>query len=169
MVRMHVDRAAPGDLWLVQRLVNTLDLEEGTDELSDTWVASVGLGDVACEDVAQLAVFREAVRRLLLAHNGGPVDEAAVAELDALGRSAPVAVRFGPDGVPRLEPAGALARLLAIVAEAAVAGTWERLKACPADDCHWAFYDFSRNHSRTWCDMKVCGNRAKARSYRERR
>jgi predicted RNA-binding Zn ribbon-like protein len=47
-------------------------------------------------------------------------------------------------------------------------GTWPRLKACPADACGWAFYDRSRNHSRTWCDMSVCGNRAKARSYRAR-
>jgi predicted RNA-binding Zn ribbon-like protein len=47
-------------------------------------------------------------------------------------------------------------------------GTWERLKVCPAHDCLWAFYDSSRNRSGHWCSMKVCGNRAKARSYRER-
>jgi predicted RNA-binding Zn ribbon-like protein len=48
-------------------------------------------------------------------------------------------------------------------------GSWERLKVCPADDCLWAFYDRSRNRSRRWCDMEVCGNRAKVRGYRERR
>jgi predicted RNA-binding Zn ribbon-like protein len=47
-------------------------------------------------------------------------------------------------------------------------GSWQRVKACRADDCHWAFYDFSRNRSGTWCDMAVCGNREKVRSYRER-
>ena len=56
--------------------------------------------------------------------------------------------------------------LLAIVAEAEADGTWRRMKACPA--CGWAFYDRSRNRSRTWCAMAICGNRAKARSYRER-
>ena len=62
-----------------------------------------------------------------------------------------------------------VAPIVAIVYEAMVDGTWERLKACPADDCHWAFYDHSKNRSGTWCTMDVCGNRAKVRAYRERR
>jgi predicted RNA-binding Zn ribbon-like protein len=36
----------------------------------------------------------------------------------------------------------------------------DRLKICP--NCHWLFLDRSRNRSRAWCDMAVCGNRAKA-------
>ncbi len=44
----------------------------------------------------------------------------------------------------------------------------ERLKICP--NCHWLFLDRSRNRSRAWCDMAVCGNRAKAsRHYRRNR
>ncbi|PTM98825.1 CGNR zinc finger domain-containing protein [Mycoplana dimorpha] len=44
----------------------------------------------------------------------------------------------------------------------------ERLKICP--NCGWLFLDRSRNRSRAWCDMAVCGNRAKAsRHYRRRR
>jgi predicted RNA-binding Zn ribbon-like protein len=44
----------------------------------------------------------------------------------------------------------------------------ERLKICP--NCHWLFFDRSRNRSRNWCDMAVCGNRAKAsRHYMRRR
>ena len=44
----------------------------------------------------------------------------------------------------------------------------ERLKICP--NCEWLFIDRSRNRSRTWCDMAVCGNRAKARlHYRRKR
>ena len=45
----------------------------------------------------------------------------------------------------------------------------ERLKLCVADDCGWLFIDGSRNRSRRWCDMSDCGNRAKARRFRERR
>ncbi|MGZ6979737.1 MAG: CGNR zinc finger domain-containing protein, partial [Acidimicrobiia bacterium] len=41
-------------------------------------------------------------------------------------------------------------------------------KACRHDECQWAFYDRSRNRSGQWCVMAVCGNRNKARSYRER-
>lgn len=44
----------------------------------------------------------------------------------------------------------------------------ERLKICP--NCEWLFIDRSKNRSRTWCDMSVCGNRAKARlHYRKKR
>ena len=42
------------------------------------------------------------------------------------------------------------------------------LMTSSAEDCRWAFYDESRNRSATWCDMKVCGNRAKVRGFRER-
>jgi len=42
------------------------------------------------------------------------------------------------------------------------------LKVCPADTCQWAFYDASRKRSAVWCDMRVCGNRAKVRGFRER-
>jgi predicted RNA-binding Zn ribbon-like protein len=63
---------------------------------------------------------------------------------------------------------GALGRLLATVTAAQQDGTWARLKVCPAEDCRFAFYDTSRNRSAVWCDMKVCGNRHKVRSFRER-
>jgi len=84
-----------------------------------------------------------------------------------------VSLRFDSGGRVRLEPAArgvdaALGRLVAIAASAMVDGTWARLKACRADDCHWAFYDHARNHSRHWCSMAVCGNRTKARTYRQR-
>lgn len=42
-----------------------------------------------------------------------------------------------------------------------------RLKICP--NCNWLFLDRSRNRSRLWCDMSVCGNRAKAKRHYRRR
>jgi predicted RNA-binding Zn ribbon-like protein len=114
--------------------------------------------------------LREALRALLLANHGGAPDAGAVATLDGAGR---LAVAFDAEGRAELVPAeggvdGVAGALLAIVARAQADGTWPRLKACPADSCGWAFYDRSRNRSRTWCAMSVCGNRAKARSYRAR-
>jgi predicted RNA-binding Zn ribbon-like protein len=44
-----------------------------------------------------------------------------------------------------------------------------RVRECAADRCGWLFLDRSKNGSRRWCDMTVCGNRAKARSYHARR
>jgi len=44
----------------------------------------------------------------------------------------------------------------------------KRLRACEVDTCRWLFLDTSRNHSRRWCKMEVCGNRMKARRYQIR-
>ena len=43
-----------------------------------------------------------------------------------------------------------------------------RVRACAADDCGWWFLDETKNHSRRWCDMKICGNRDKVRRFRAR-
>jgi predicted RNA-binding Zn ribbon-like protein len=42
------------------------------------------------------------------------------------------------------------------------------VRECASPTCSWLFLDHSRNHSRRWCDMKVCGNRAKARRFYRR-
>jgi predicted RNA-binding Zn ribbon-like protein len=41
-----------------------------------------------------------------------------------------------------------------------------RVRECASDTCTWLFYDSSKNHSRRWCDMRDCGNRAKVRRHR---
>ena len=177
-------QAAPGDLEVIRAFVNTLDVEDGVDEVAApealaAWLAARGLlGDgeerATRADVSRAAELREALREVLLGHHGGyEVDPAALDTLEQAARRARLEVRFGPDGTARPEPArggvdGALGRMLAIVAGAQADGTWARLKSCPADDCRFAFYDRSRNRSAVWCDMAVCGNRAKVRSYRER-
>ena len=43
------------------------------------------------------------------------------------------------------------------------------VRECAAPNCGWLFLDTTRNHSRRWCDMLVCGNRAKARRLYERK
>jgi predicted RNA-binding Zn ribbon-like protein len=176
-------KAAPGDLNHVRRFVNTLDLEDGSDLIAEpdalrAWLAERELLDAGAEltaaDVRQAHELREALRKLLLANNGDPLDPAATEALNAAAKRAELQVRFLADGDARLEPVrtgidGAIGRLLAIVYRAMADGTWSRLKACALHDtCEWAFYDWSKNHSGTWCDMAVCGNRSKARAYRER-
>jgi len=66
-------------------------------------------------------------------------------------------------GTPWLDP------VVESVAVSVATGDWKRLKLCAAPDCRWAFYDTSRNGRGRWCDMEVCGNRHKTRTYRERR
>ena len=52
------------------------------------------------------------------------------------------------------------------VARLLTSSSMERLRACEKPDCRWLFLDTSKNHTRRWCDMKICGNRMKARRFK---
>ena len=176
-------RQAPGDLEMVRAFVNTRDVEEETDSLSDPeglrdWLAAQGLieGDapVRADDVGLAHDVREALRALLLCNNEGcdPEPEVVLALNDAA-TLAQLSVRFHEDGSAHLEPTvpgvrGALGRLLAMVYGSRREGSWDRLKVCRSDTCQWAFFDESKNRSRHWCSMAVCGSQSKARAYRRR-
>jgi predicted RNA-binding Zn ribbon-like protein len=174
--------AAPGRLDVIRRFVNTYDLEDHTDRVGTpdelrAWLAEEGFlrarEPVTDADVRHAAEVRGAIRELLLTHIGRPLDPSAPRVLDAAARRAGLGVRFHADGGSAMEPEapgvdGAVGEMLAIIAEAMADGTWDRLKACGADDCHWAFYDHTRNRSGVWCDMAVCGNRVKVERFRER-
>ena len=174
---------APGELATLQQFVNTLDSGPGIELLEEPadlrrWLTHHGLvapsTRIGEREFARAIGLREALRAVLHANNGGPVDSEAVATLDAAARAAELTVRWDESGRAELAPAragldGAFGKLLAIAYRARVDGTWDRLKACPEDNCGWVFYDQSRNRSSTWCSMAVCGNRAKARAFRERR
>lgn len=54
-------------------------------------------------------------------------------------------------------------------AELLTSGAASSIRACADTGCRWLFLDLSRNHTRRWCDMKICGNRTKARRFREQR
>jgi predicted RNA-binding Zn ribbon-like protein len=42
------------------------------------------------------------------------------------------------------------------------------VRECGVYTCRWLFVDRSKNHSRRWCDMRICGNRIKARKFYRR-
>jgi predicted RNA-binding Zn ribbon-like protein len=68
-----------------------------------------------------------------------------------------------PDALDRpLWPIAVSAAVLASSDEAV------RVKECATDNCNWLFLDASKNRSRRWCEMKECGNRAKARRHYHR-
>ena len=54
-------------------------------------------------------------------------------------------------------------------AELLVSSEIEKVKNCGDNECGWIFLDSSRNQSRRWCDMKDCGNRAKARRFYQKK
>jgi predicted RNA-binding Zn ribbon-like protein len=47
-------------------------------------------------------------------------------------------------------------------------GQLTQLRDCASDTCRWLFLDQSKNHSRRWCNMGICGNRNKARQFQLR-
>ena len=53
-------------------------------------------------------------------------------------------------------------------AEVLTAGPLERLKTCNGEACGWVFLDQTRNGRRRWCEMEICGSRAKMRRFRAR-
>jgi predicted RNA-binding Zn ribbon-like protein len=63
---------------------------------------------------------------------------------------------------------GALARLSETIARELTQGDAERLRICANDECRWVFFDTSAGGRRKWCDMSVCGNRAKVARHRAR-
>ncbi len=185
---------APNGLDLVIDFVNTLDVDRDTEELPDppaldAWLAGHDLSGAPVQAAGELELgdaieLREALRTLMLAnndHSHGEHDpshwaheqELASSRLEHAARRGELGVHFADGPTVSLEPAargvdGALARLLVPVAQAMADGSWQRVKACRAADCAWAFYDRSRNRSGVWCEMAVCGNRTKVRAYRDR-
>lgn len=151
----------------MESLVNTLDIESGRDTLDTAeGRAPFGLTEAEADGAREL---RESLRATLLAHAGHPPHR-EVTPLGELLAAAPLLLAVDDrDGSARLTPADPgplLSRIAAAVAEALVAGTWSRLKACQAGTCHWAYYDRSPAGRGRWCSMQVCGARAKMRRYR---
>ena len=152
---MHTDAS------LVVEFLNTVNVEEGTDLLEDPerwreWAAAHAL-------TANPAAEAQAARDALLAAIGDP---RLPGDSDG---SVSVSTRISltADG-PALVADDVVGAVFIACARLVVRGDWIRLKICPADTCLWAFYDESRNRSRTWCSMRVCGNREKARGWRAR-
>ena len=173
---------AEGDLGLVQSFVNTLDVLPGAEDLGDpgalaSWLAANRLmreGDpVDDSDLKHALALREARRAVIGGNNGRPIYPVDVATLNEAATASRLRMRFGRDGRPRLEPeatgpVGAMGRLVAALYSAMQEEDWDRLKLCTDDNCRWVFYDRSKNHSSRWCSMASCGNRAKARRFRQK-
>jgi predicted RNA-binding Zn ribbon-like protein len=173
---------APGVLGLVQAYVNSVDLEDGPEEFIDpsslsTWLVARGLmepGQAAeAADLRHAIAVREAIRGVIGANSGAPLFPIDIATLNEAAGASRMRIRFGSDGKGRLEPevggvVGAMGRIVGSVFTAMAEPSWSRLKLCDSQTCRWVFYDQSRNHSSRWCSMAECGNRSKAKRFRQR-
>jgi predicted RNA-binding Zn ribbon-like protein len=170
----------PEHVTLLLEFVNTIDVSEGSDVFSDvkgltTWQRANGLlgqRTLATEADLRLAQqLRHSLRAQMTANGAGSGPSAKSSDWAI--PDIPLQLSCKGD-VPRLVPAGqageaALGWVLVAMTESVADQTWQRLKICHADDCQWAYFDASKNQSKTWCSMGVCGNREKTRNYRARR
>jgi CGNR zinc finger/Putative stress-induced transcription regulator len=150
---------------LVVDFLNTVDVEVGSDALSDRasyqeFLRAHGLPVHGLPGDADLAAAR-GLRAALRAAVGGAVPVPPL--------TVPLAATLDPAGRPWLVASDPVGIVAAAAVQLAADGRWGRLKLCPADSCRWAFYDRSKNRSRHWCSMQECGNRAKSRAFRQRR
>lgn len=162
----------PEDLELFLTCLNTLDAGGGTAFASlRACLAKLGLLAAGEEfPAAWTARARRAgtaLRALIVADAGGPVDEPALQELSRLASEATIRPGFAPDATTWLEPAakgldGVVDRLLAFVARARFENRWPRVKICGDPACRHVFYDASRNLVGRWCSSR-CGNRLRSR------
>lgn len=132
----------------------------------------------AARALADAVALRETIYRILSAGLGGrSPDKADLTALNAALTQALSRLRVSPRGGgyvwewENLEDA--LDRVawpvVRSAADVLVSGDASRVRRCAGTNCDWLFFDTSRNHSRRWCDMRGCGNRAKARRYYARK
>ncbi len=67
------------------------------------------------------------------------------------------------------DPMQLLVSIAASAADLFCYGRLDLIKKCEADNCVLYFYDTTKNHSRRWCSMEHCGNRAKANTFYKRK
>lgn len=125
--------------------------------------------------LAEARRFRDSVHAILLARaEDRALPAEALGHLNALVRELVQwrEIRAQGSGICcawRFEDAPAQALLGPVAwetAELLEKGERDRVKVCPGERCGWLFLDTSRNRSRQWCSMKVCGNVAKVRRFR---
>ncbi len=141
------------------------------------WTREHGLARAATStrEVFELAMtLRGALRSLEAENNGDGADGSAASVLNALTQSLGVHPHLEQLGEVKLR-AGAvtqrnapIASVLVMALEAMSSGEWHRFKLCRDPECAASFYDSSRNVTKVWCSMDVCGSRNKMRRMRER-
>jgi predicted RNA-binding Zn ribbon-like protein len=118
--------------------------------------------------------LREAAAEVFYAAlNGGNPGTASTAKLETLFKTARSQQRLIADrsGLrwewpAEVSPDLPLWQLALSAEELLTSDRLSLLRECAKQDCRWLFLDTSKNHTRRWCDMKLCGNRMKARRFK---
>jgi predicted RNA-binding Zn ribbon-like protein len=134
--------------------------------------------DLAADLLAQAVALREAVHDIgaALGRHAKP-PEAALASLSALHARCVAKAELAPGALScrwswcvRASPVeAALGPITLAAVRLFTEGDFHRIRECGGHACGWLFYDRSKNNRRRWCEMEVCGNRAKQRRLAARR
>ena len=134
-------------------------------------------GRAARRALARAIALRDALHGVFTAvRTGAPAPAAALTELNHCLAEATAAAAIEPAAegfiwrwpATTMPPERVLWPVARSAAELLTAANLNRLKACPGNHCGWMFLDMTRNGSRRWCEMEVCGSRAKMRRYHQR-
>ena len=155
-------------------------------QVLDETLANAGPGELDAV-AAQARALREWFRGFVREHRGRRLDAQAVARLEPLNRLlardegyGQVIAVSGPetdDGITGLQwapmrrwrsPDALLLPIAQAMAELLTSADFSQVKACEGPACTLLFLDKTRGHKRRWCNMAVCGNRAKQAAHRER-
>ena len=142
-----------------------------TPEDLDRWLISSGLaGRAPRATEADVEMARE-LREAIYALASGQPSSAARTTLNAIAALRPARPKLSKSGQLVME--GRAKKYLATIAGLAIellgSGERDRIRQCEGDGCALLFLDLSRSGERRWCSMSGCGNRAKARAFRNRR
>jgi predicted RNA-binding Zn ribbon-like protein len=134
--------------------------------------------DLAADLLSTAVELRAAIHDLgaALGRHAKP-PEAALASLSALHARFVAKAELAPGALAcrwlwsvRLSPVEAALGPIALAAvRLFTEGDFHRVRECGGHACGWLFYDRSKNNRRRWCEMEVCGNRAKQRRLAARR
>lgn len=145
---------------------------QGAGLLDPEEVAALSWEAAALDAVAVRARdLREALRAGLSGEGALPI---AVLNAVLSGQARHLHVKETADGVvwqeqrPLDRPEALLARLAEAAADLLAQDRPDRTRICAGEGCTFWFRDQSKNGRRRWCDMSICGNRAKARAFRDR-
>jgi predicted RNA-binding Zn ribbon-like protein len=134
--------------------------------------------DLAADLLAQAVALREAIHDIGAAlGRRKKAPEASLAALSALHARFVAQAALAPGVLScrwrwsvRAAPVEAALGPIALAAvRLFTEGDFHRIRECGGHACGWLFYDRSKNNRRRWCEMEVCGNRAKQRRLAARR
>jgi predicted RNA-binding Zn ribbon-like protein len=134
--------------------------------------------DLAADLLARAIELRSAIQSLGEAlGRGAKPPETALASLSALHGRFVAKAELAPGDLAcrwlwsvRWSPVEAALGPIALAAvRLFTEGDFHRIRECGGHACGWLFYDRSKNNRRRWCEMEVCGNRAKQRRLAQRR